>query len=40
VAVPVADPVPSREIVAVHRASMGDSPALAAMLGALVAAEP
>ena len=40
VAVPVADPVPSREIVAVHRASMADSPALAVLLAALVAAEP
>src|SRR5487761_574715 len=35
VAVPVADPVPSREIVALHRASMSDSPAIAALLGAL-----
>jgi DNA-binding transcriptional LysR family regulator len=34
-AVPVADPVPSREIVALHRASMGDSPAIAALLTAL-----
>ena len=34
-AVPVADPVPGREIIAVHRASMGDSPALAALLSAL-----
>ncbi|HEY0934151.1 MAG TPA: LysR family transcriptional regulator, partial [Trebonia sp.] len=34
-AVPVADPVPSREIIALHRASMSDSPALAALLGAL-----
>ena len=29
------DPVPSREIVALHRASMSDSPALAALLTAL-----
>ena len=28
-AVPVADPVPSREIIALHRASMSDSPAIA-----------
>jgi len=34
-AVPVADPVPSREIVAVHRASMSDSPAVTALLAAL-----
>jgi DNA-binding transcriptional LysR family regulator len=34
-AVPVADPVPSREIIAVHRASMSDSPAIAALLEAL-----
>jgi DNA-binding transcriptional LysR family regulator len=40
VAVPVADPVPSREIMAVHRASMSDSPALAVLLAALVTAEP
>jgi DNA-binding transcriptional LysR family regulator len=37
-AVPVADPVPSREILALHRASMSDSPALAALLGALAGA--
>jgi DNA-binding transcriptional LysR family regulator len=36
VAVPVADPVPSREIVAVRRASMRESPAIAALLAALV----
>jgi DNA-binding transcriptional LysR family regulator len=36
-AVPVADPVPSREIVALHRASMTDSPAIAALLTALAA---
>src|ERR1700722_8409988 len=35
-AVRVADPVPSREIVALHRGSMSDSPAIAALLGALV----
>jgi DNA-binding transcriptional LysR family regulator len=35
VAVPVADPVPSREIIALHRASMSDSPAIAALLLAL-----
>jgi DNA-binding transcriptional LysR family regulator len=34
-AVAVADPVPSREIIAVHRASMSDSPALAVLLAAL-----
>ncbi len=34
-AVPVADPVPSREIIALHRASMGDSPAIGALLTAL-----
>jgi DNA-binding transcriptional LysR family regulator len=37
-AVPVADPLPSREIIALHRASMSDSPALATLLGALTAA--
>src|SRR5487761_396674 len=36
-AVPVTDPVPSREIVALHRASMSDSPAIAALLRALSA---
>jgi DNA-binding transcriptional LysR family regulator len=36
-AVPVADPVPSREIVALHRASMADSPAIEALLTALAA---
>jgi DNA-binding transcriptional LysR family regulator len=35
VAVPAADPVPCREIVALHRASMSDSPAIAALLAAL-----
>jgi len=34
-AVPVADPVPSREIVALHRGSMSDSPAITALLAAL-----
>ena len=34
-AVEVADPVPSREILALHRASMSDSPAIAALLSAL-----
>jgi DNA-binding transcriptional LysR family regulator len=34
-AVEVADPVPSREILALHRASMSDSPAIAALLAAL-----
>lgn len=34
-AVPVADPVPSREIVALHRGSMTDSPAIAVLLAAL-----
>jgi DNA-binding transcriptional LysR family regulator len=35
VAVPVADPVPIREIIALHRASMSDSPAIEALLAAL-----
>ncbi len=39
-AVAVADPVPSRAITAVHRASMADSPALAVLLAALAAAQP
>lgn len=34
-AVPVADPVPQREILALHRASMRDSPAIRALLDAL-----
>ncbi len=34
-AVPVADPVPSREIIALHHASMSDSPAIAVLLAAL-----
>jgi DNA-binding transcriptional LysR family regulator len=34
-AVPLAGPVPSRDIVALHRASMSDSPAIAALLAAL-----
>jgi DNA-binding transcriptional LysR family regulator len=38
VAVLVDDPVPSREIVALHRVSMTDSPALAALLAALTGA--
>jgi hypothetical protein len=38
VAVAVADPVPSREIVALHRASMSGSPAIAALLAALAGA--
>jgi molybdate transport repressor ModE-like protein len=36
-AVPVANPVPSREIVALHRVSMADSPAIEALLAALAA---
>jgi DNA-binding transcriptional LysR family regulator len=36
-AVPAPDPVPSREIIALHRASMSDSPAIAALLRALAA---
>ena len=36
-AVPVADPVPSREILALHRASMSDSPSIGALLRALAA---
>lgn len=36
-AVPVADPVPSREIIALHRASMGGSPAIVALLAAFSA---
>jgi DNA-binding transcriptional LysR family regulator len=39
-AVPVADPVPSRAITAVHRVSTSDSPALAVLLAALVAVRP
>ena len=39
VAVPVADPVPSREIIGLHRVSMSDSPAIAALLAALRARE-
>jgi DNA-binding transcriptional LysR family regulator len=35
IAVLVCDPVPCREIVALHRASMSDSPAIAALLAAL-----
>jgi DNA-binding transcriptional LysR family regulator len=35
VAVEVSDPVPRREIVALHRASMSDSPAIGALLAAL-----
>lgn len=35
VAVPVTDPVPTREIVALHRASMASSPAVAVLLEAL-----
>jgi DNA-binding transcriptional LysR family regulator len=34
-AVPVTDPVPSRAVIALHRASMTDSPALAVLLAAL-----
>jgi DNA-binding transcriptional LysR family regulator len=37
-AVPVTDPVPAREIIAVHRASMADSPAIRALLEALAGA--
>jgi DNA-binding transcriptional LysR family regulator len=40
VAVPVADPVPQREILALHRASMRDSPAIRALLDALAARPP
>jgi DNA-binding transcriptional LysR family regulator len=40
VAVPVADPVPQREILALHRASMRDSPAIRALLDALAARRP
>jgi DNA-binding transcriptional LysR family regulator len=36
VALPAADPVPRREIVALYRASMSDSPAIAALLAAVV----
>ena len=36
VAVPACDPVPTRSIVAVHRRSMADSPAVQAVVGALV----
>ena len=38
VAIPVADPVPSREILALHRASMRHSPAIRALLEALARA--
>jgi DNA-binding transcriptional LysR family regulator len=34
-AVPVAGPVPSREVIALHRASMSDSRAIVALLAAL-----
>lgn len=40
VAVPVADPVPQREILALHRASMRDSPAIRALLDALASCRP
>ena len=39
VAVAVDDPVPCREIVALHRVSMSDSPAIAALLAALTGCE-
>lgn len=39
-AVPVTDPVPSREIIAVHRGSMADSPAVKALLTALATGWP
>jgi DNA-binding transcriptional LysR family regulator len=39
-ALPVADPVPSREILALHRASMSDSPAIRALLSALCGDAP
>jgi DNA-binding transcriptional LysR family regulator len=35
VAVPVADPVPSREVIALHRSSMTESPAIQALLQVL-----
>jgi DNA-binding transcriptional LysR family regulator len=35
IAIPVADPVPTREILALHRASMRDSPAIRTLLKAL-----
>lgn len=38
-AVPVTDPAPVREIIAIHRASMSDSPAIKALLAALRAEE-
>ncbi|VXB22733.1 LysR family transcriptional regulator [Nocardioides sp. AX2bis] len=38
VAVPVVDPVPTRDVVAVHRRSMADSPAVAAVLESLAGA--
>lgn len=38
VAVPAAEPLPVREVIAVHRRSMGASPAVRAVLDALVAA--
>lgn len=39
VAVPAAEPVPSRQVVALHRRSMTDSPAITAVLSALLPAE-
>jgi DNA-binding transcriptional LysR family regulator len=40
VAVPAHDPVPTRDIVAVHRRSMAESPALRAVVAALAGARP
>lgn len=40
VAVRAHDPVPTRDVVAVHRRSMADSPAVSVMLAALSAASP
>jgi DNA-binding transcriptional LysR family regulator len=40
VAVPATDPAPVREIVAVHRATMDDSPAVQAILAALACSSP
>ena len=34
-AVPATEPVPSRDIIALYRASMSDSPAIQALLAAL-----
>ncbi len=40
VAVPATDPVPTRQVVAVHRRSMSESPSVAAVVTALASAPP